>query len=82
VRPEGHPSTLRPRVAIVAERIRASEIEPGSIMLFFLLLSVFIAILALRSRLLAPADSSPTVAAAVNPPAAIAAKSVSLRTAF
>jgi hypothetical protein len=62
--------------------MRADEIEPGSVMLFFLLLSAFVAVLALRAHLLSPADSSPTVAAAANQSAAIAAKSVSLRTAF
>jgi hypothetical protein len=62
--------------------MRADEIEPGSVMLFFLLLSAFMAVLALRTHLLSPADSVRAVAAVATPPTAIADKSVSLRTAF
>jgi len=46
----------------------ADEVEPGSVMLFFLLLSAFIAVLALRAHLLSLADSA--VAAAVPAPTA------------
>jgi len=60
----------------------ADEVEPGSVMLFFLLLSAFIAVLALRAHLLSLADSGRAVAAAVPAPTAIAAKSVLLQTAF
>jgi hypothetical protein len=62
--------------------VRADEVEPGSVMTFFLLLSAFIAVLALRAYLLSPSDSTPTAAAATNHSAVVVAKSVSLRTAF
>jgi hypothetical protein len=50
--------------------------------LFFLLLSAFIAILALRAHLLAPVDSNAAVAAASAPPIALAAKPSSRRPNF
>jgi len=50
--------------------------------LFFLLLSAFIAILALRAHLLAPVDSNAAVGAASAPPIALAAKPSSRRPNF
>jgi hypothetical protein len=62
--------------------MRENEIEPRSIVIFFLLLSAFIAILTLRAHLLAPADSGPAVTSTSAPPTALAAKSWSLRPGF
>jgi hypothetical protein len=58
------------------------EVEPGSIVLFFLLLSAFIATLALRAHFLAPVDSRATVVASAAPKTALAAKPSPLRPNF
>jgi hypothetical protein len=65
-----------------ARRKHADEVAPGSIVLFFLLLSAFIAILTLRAHLLAPVASNAAVAAASAPPIALAAKPSSRRPNF
>jgi hypothetical protein len=59
-----------------------NEVEPRSIVLFFLLLATFIAILTLRAHLVTPVDSSATVAASKAPPIALAAKPSSRRPNF
>jgi hypothetical protein len=53
---------------------QSREVEPGSIVLFFMLLSAFIAVLILRAHLLVPVDSNAAVAASAAPPVALAAK--------
>jgi hypothetical protein len=58
------------------------EVEPGSIVLFFLLLSTFIATLALRARFLAQVDSRAAVVASAAPKTALTAKPSPLRPNF
>lgn len=62
--------------------MRDSEVEPRSILLFFVLLSAFIAILTLRAHLLAAAGSGASAASAATAPTALAAKASSLRPNF
>jgi hypothetical protein len=62
--------------------MRDDEVEPRSILLFFALLSAFIAILTLRAHLLAAADSGASAASAATAPTALAAKSSPLRSVF
>jgi hypothetical protein len=60
--------------------MREHQVEPRSIVLFFALLSAFIATLTLRAHLLAPANSSAVAAAQAAPQTSVAAKVSSLRT--
>jgi hypothetical protein len=76
VRPARDQSAL----AVVAHRMREHQVEPRSIVLFFALLSAFIAILTLRAHLLAPANSSAVAAAQAAPQTSLTAKVSSLRT--
>jgi hypothetical protein len=67
---------------MVAQRMHGEEIEPGSILLFFLLLMAFIAILALRAHLLVPVGTRAAMAAPSAPAATLIAKALSLRPGF
>jgi hypothetical protein len=85
VRPAKYQSRYQSPIApptAAAQQIRETKVEPHSIVLFFLLLSAFIAILTLRAHLLAPIDSSAMVAASKAPPIALAAKRSSRRPNF
>jgi hypothetical protein len=62
--------------------MREHEVEPRSIVLFFALLSAFIATLTLRAYLLAQANSSAVAAAQPAPQTSLTAKVSSLRTAL
>lgn len=68
--------------AAAAQGMRDDEIESGSILLFVLLLSAFIAILTLRAHLLAPVESSAAMAAPSTSAVTLIAKASSLRPAF
>jgi hypothetical protein len=76
VRPARQESTI----AAVAHQIRKHEVEPRSVVLFFALLSAFIATLTLRAHLLAPANSSAVAAAQATPQTSLTAKVSSLWT--
>jgi len=76
------PPTHQLPIAVVTQQIRESEVEPRSILLFFALLSAFIAILTLRAHLLAPAGSDASAASTATAPTALAAKFSSLRPGF
>jgi hypothetical protein len=78
MRPLRHESSI----AVVAQRVSNNEVEPRSILLFFALLSAFIAILTLRAHLLVPAGSGTSATSAATAPTALAAKFSSLRPAF
>jgi hypothetical protein len=68
--------------AAAAQRMRDDGIEPGSIMLFVLLLSAFIAILTLRAHLLGRVDRSAAMVAPPTPALALVAKGSSLGPTF
>jgi hypothetical protein len=69
-------------IAAVAQRMRESEVEHGSIVLFLALLSAFVAILILRAHRAVPVDSTPMVSATAGLASAFAAKTSSLRSDF
>jgi hypothetical protein len=68
--------------AAAAQRMRDDDIEPGSILLFVLLLSAFIAILTLRAHLLGRVDTSAAIVAPPTPALALVAKASSLGPSF
>jgi hypothetical protein len=76
------PAKDQSAMAVAAPRMREDQIELRSIVLFFALLSAFIAILILRAQLLAPPGSSTVAATSAAPPTALAAKTLSLRPDF
>jgi hypothetical protein len=60
--------------------MRERQVEPRSIVLFFTLLSAFIALLTLRAHLRAPANSSAVATAQAPPQTSLTAKVSSLWT--
>jgi hypothetical protein len=80
VRPTKNLHKYQSPIAAAAQQSR--EVEPGSIVLFFLLLSAFIATLALRAHFLAPVDSRAAVVASAAPKTALAAKPSPLQPNF
>jgi hypothetical protein len=69
-------------MAVAAQRMRGTDLQLRSVVLFFALLSAFIALLVLRTRILVAPDSNTVAAPSAAHPSTFAAKTVSVRPDF